>query len=353
MSPASTLRIFHGDNPPSDLPALPSGFDLSPRMRLPEFWEAYLLPVHLVEAKAGTKKEHRTTLKYWSLATGNPPLFKITDYTISKFRTWLAKYVYRGEPLAALTRRKHLVNLQYMLDRAGPTKSREVPTAKLLTDTFAIPKPSGDDDVLEDCFTLDEIAAYLAACQFAPYPERLPAGISRCTFWRCAGLLAYNTALRVKTLLALRWDWLHRDERDPSWWWFHVPAWAMKRHRSFRCYVNEPAMRVLNRLRGAHPERVLPWTCSEDWFHKSRRALMANSSLPEERRFGFHAFRKALATEMGSINGTAASMQLGHKTRNVRIDNYTHRRLLVEAHTRLPQPPWHGDLDGRQGLLFG
>ncbi len=341
--PKPKLRVFAESD--SD-----DGSDgLSPEMRLSEFFERYLLPIPLVEASVGTIKEYRATLKHWTAATADPPLALIDDYTIAKFRSWLSQHKHREQLLAAQTRRKHLVNLQFMLDRAGPTRSRDVPTAQLLTEVFAIPKPANDDDEVEDAFTLDEIASYLSACQFADFPDELPPTLSPCCFWRCAGLLAYNTALRLKPLLALRWEWIKTDDWGT---WFDIPGVVMKKKRRFRCYVNVPAQRVLTRLRSTKSELVLPWTLSEGWFHKCRKRLFALSSIKPERQFGFHAFRKACATELGMINGSAADLQLGHKTRNVRLENYTHRRLLVEAHTRLPQPPWHGDLDGRQGLLF-
>jgi hypothetical protein len=76
----------------------------------------------------------------------------VVNYVI---RGWLSDFLYRGKPLAAPTRRKHLGNLQFMLDRAGPMRRRDVPTAKLLMEWLAIPKPPLDDEppnyfVMED-----------------------------------------------------------------------------------------------------------------------------------------------------------------------------------------------------------
>jgi integrase len=340
----STLRIFaDGQSSPAS-----KSEHVSAHCTLRQFYEGYLVSEHFLKHKAGSLKDHRSTLKHWENATANPLLIKINDRTITKFRAYLATHVYRGEPLAEATQRKHLVNLQCMLDRAGPQLRRDLPTAKLLPQQFAIPKPTLDEDSLEDCFTLDEIASYLAACQFARYPLGFTT-IAPCAFWRCAGLLAYNSALRLCTLLALRWEW---EEKDEHGIWFNIPGWAMKRKRRFKCYMNEHAVRVLGKLRGCHPERVLPWEWAEDWFHKCRRKLLESSSIPPHRQFGFHAFRKALATELGQINTFAATLQLGHKSKNVTLNNYTHRRLLVAAHERLPQPQWCGDFDGRQGMLF-
>lgn len=344
-----SLRIFaDGISQPADsLP--PSGFGLAPQMKLREFWIAYLKPMHLINAAPGSIKKHLATLNHWEEGTPNPGLWRITDQTISQFRGHLAKCEYRGEPLSLHTQKNHLVNLQFMLDRAGPQRRRDLPTAKLLADIPAIPKPAIEDDEIEDCFTLVEIEKYLAGCQHMRFPLELD-GIQPCTFWRCAGLLAYNTALRLKTLLALRWEW---EKPDDLGTWFDIPAWAMKRNRRFKCYFSPAAVRILARLRKVHPERVLPWDLSEDWFHKCRRKLMAHTSIELHRQFGFHAFRKACATELGMVNGFAASLQLGHRTKNVTISNYAHRRLLVDAHTKLRQPIWDGDLDGKQGFLFG
>lgn len=337
-----TLRVFEGGDDS------PSGPQLTPQMTLSELFEAYHLPEHLADDSAGTIKEYRTTLKYWEAATDRAWLQDVNDFVVGKFRRYLRALKHRGEPLATATIRKHLTNVQFLLDRAGPKLKRDVPTAKLITEVLAIPKPALDEDQVNDCFSVAEIATYLAGCQFVAVPDVIQ-GITLCGFWRCAGLLAYNTALRLKTLLSLRWDWLDRDDFGL---WFDIPAWAMKRRRKFRCYVNPFAERVLSRLRQCGSETVLPWQRSESWFHKCRRKAMAATALPENRQLGFHAFRKACSTELAQINTFAAAMQLGHKTRDVTLNNYTHRRLLVDAHTRLPQPPWDGDLDGRQGLLF-
>lgn len=343
MSSARALRIFREEGQSRET-GEPHG-----QMTLREFFEAYAQPICLAKADPRTLKEYATTIGFWERSTANPPLLRINDFAIAKFRGWLEARKYRGRALDDYTVRKHLVNLQFILDRAGPRRHRDIPAARLLPEVPAVPKPKVWPEEVVDVFTLAEIAAFMDACRAATTPTKL--AISPCFFWRSLWLFDYNTGLRPETLLLLRWEWLVEDEYG---WWLKIPAIAMKVPRAFTCYVNPRAMAVLERLRVHKEPLIFPWNMKESWLHNRRRAILAASSIPPERHFGFKGLRKALATELGKINPLAAQLQLAHSTgRSVTADHYTHKKVIAEAMQRLPQPPWHGDLDGRQGLLFG
>lgn len=316
--------------------------------RLRQLFVDYIVPIHLPESPANTLKEYFATLSKWEKAT-DATIGELdgNDFVIGTFRRWLVDFrLPNGDPLADRTRAKHLGNLQFIISRAGPQWDRSIPTLNLIQPP-AIPKPRVEVGDVEDCWTLTEIAMLLEACEFATTPRSL--GLSACAWWRCLVLFAYNTGLRIGTLRKLRWDW---EDRDELGLWLKIPAHAMKMKRGFKCHVNAHAEAILQRLRSLPGELIFPWPYSDGYLQKRRVRLLERSQIPTQRHFGFHALRKACATELGMISSVAAEMQMAHAGKNVTRDSYTHRRLLVEKHKQLPRPPWHGDINGRQRLLF-
>lgn len=335
-----SLRVFSPD-PSLDNSDTPQG--LSPHLTLPEVFEQYIVPVHLVERSPLTLKDHRGTLKKWVAYTANPPILQIDDFTIGLFREGLV-----AEGLEDNTRRKHCTNLQFCLDRLGPKIRRDMTTAELLPSARWVPKPSQVIHDVCDNFTLAEISAFIDACRVA---TRSPAFITAPTWWRSLAIFTYNVGPRIGSLLKLRWDWLYEDE---SGLWLRVPAKATKMGRGMTLYVNRHARVALEAVRPTGRDRIFAWPCKDNWLHTQRRRILAASTIPENRRFGFHAFRKACGTELARINGMAAAIQLGHSSRgNVTRDHYVHRSIVRDACEQLPQPVCHHDLAvERQMKLF-
>jgi integrase len=338
---------------------------LSPGMKLRSFFEGYVLDEHLACASARTIKEYRTTLSYWEQFSGDPPLAGITTKIIAAFRKGLPTLSGRrpGEFMAANTQRKHCVNLQFILDRAGPKLRRDLEPAKLLADVPYVQRPGLVIHDVVDNFSLAEIGLFLDACDAAPSPRGL--SIAPACFWRCLGLFLYNVGPRPQTFLELRFEWLEQDEFG---WWLQVPAWAMKAKRGARLYVNSHALRVVERMRACGSGLIFPWTeCrswsgqrhvhaqhhKEGWLHTVRRKILVASEIPARRHLGFKGFRKACSTQLARINPMAASLQLSHRSgSNVTRDWYTNREIVAEACEQLPQPKWCEDFGERQLTLF-
>jgi integrase len=327
--------------------------ELSADMTLPAFFGQYIVPEHLSERSRKTVRDYWTTVSYWveflrsPSAPLGPGLNAIGQRETSRFRDGLKNVKFDGQPLADNTRRKHCTNLQFILDRAGPKLRRDVETAKLIADVPYLQRPALVIHEVADNFSLAEIGWFLDACSAAPAPHGL--AISSAAFWRCLGLFDYNVGARPQTLLALKFRWLSQDEYG---WWLSVPPEASKTKRGLKLYVNTIAMQLVERMRACGDELIFPWPHEEGWLHTTRRKILAASLIPEHRRLGFKAFRKACGTQLAEINPMAAQLQLGHGGRNVTRDFYVNRKIVAKACEALPQPQWCQDFGERQLTLF-
>jgi integrase len=333
----------------SDGESHPLPSDLSPGMTLRPFFVNYVLIEHLVGASPKTVKEYFTTIGYWEQFAGDPPLERSNAAAIGRFRQGLTTLPGRksGERMAANTQRKHCVNLQFILDRAGPKLRRDQETAKLVADVPYVKRPGLVIHEVRDDFSLAEIGWFLDACSASRAPHGLAVGMA--CFWRCLGVFAYNVGARPQTLLGLRFSWLVEDEYG---WWLSVPKEFSKTKRGLMLYVNSHARGVMERMRAAGDERIFPWPHEEGWLHAERRRILAASLIPEHRRLGFKGFRKACGTQLADINPMAAQLQLGHGGRNVTRDFYVNRKIVAKACEQLPQPKWCEDFGQRQLTLF-
>jgi integrase len=190
--------------------------------------------------------------------------------------------------------------------------------------------------------TLLELSRILAGCQYIAW-ERRRMPLSACAFWRCFILFAYNTGLRIESLLNLRWEWLVPDEDGRNW--FEIPEWAMKKF-AFRCYVSPAALAAIQPMRVLQKELVFPFPYGYNHARAKFSELLQIAQVPSRGLMAnkFHALRRSCNDELVKINPFAAKLQLGHSTRDVTLNHYTSSAVLVEAHTRLPQPPWTADV---------
>lgn len=354
------LRLLHAEPLDEPLDGGAGGPTLSPTMTLTAFYREYFRPVCLVGAAPRNTSQYDESLGLWhkccagserrtSLGEAEPALDEIDDRRWAEFRAWLAARPGRaGGVVSANTVRKHLIAVDAVLQRAGPRSRGANPQGcDLLTDPPRAVKPAIVVDRRIKRFALEEISAWLAVCHLASSPRG--AVEPRC-WWESAVLLLYNTGLRIGELLAARCEWLVEDEDGQ---WLELPPTAVKGgQRGRRTYLNATARLVLRRL-GADRERLLPFAHDPHYAQALRRKLLARSTIEPRRRYGFHGLRKAFASELTALSPseTAVKMALGHAG-DVTLDYYQHRRVMIEAMDRLPQPVWRPDRDGQQRLLF-
>ncbi|HEV2970628.1 MAG TPA: DUF87 domain-containing protein [Pirellulales bacterium] len=330
---------------------------LSPSMPLSEFFDVYFTPVFLAGGRKadGTIREYEQTLKFWRLLTDDPPLNEIDTLVLTKFfdsfrqRTGKSG---RGK-LASNTVRKHAIALQAVLDRAGPFRrdSRNSRNAELLERVPLVEKPGIQIKEINDCMTLAEIGQFLDGCDLAKSPRGL--NISPCDFWRAMVTVIYNCGPRIGTCMGLRWSWLEKDEHAQ---WFAIPSIAdscigtsaNKSKRHFKMYVNRHASAALQIVRGCwegrspriDPDFVFPWLGTPKALQVMRRRILAGLDIVPARQeiLGFHSVRKAAATAISQINPAATAAFLGHRTRDIALNHYVDKSVLLDAIEKLPQP---------------
>jgi len=336
-------KIF---TPPSDATA-----DVSPALTLPQFFELWSVQGRLLHADPMTLKQYRESLRFWARFTGNPPVSQINRHTLRDCIIGLKTLPGRSRKpgtIADNTVRKHLTHLQAVIDDAGPP-SRSHPDAAGLTDEILVfRKPPLARNQHIKSFELAEIGSILDACLTAAPPHR-QFRVREGVWWESLDTVAYNTGLRIETLLLLRFSWLEQNQWG---FWFRVPHGAIKRD-GWMFFVNRFALATIERMRSQSLAReddlVFQWPYKPGWLFRTHKRIVQAAGLPPARQFGFHGLRRAFATELSRLNPAVAKMALGHAG-EVILDYYTHMKLWAEVAEQLPQPPRHAA--DRQLSLF-
>jgi|GEM_PF-6174600 len=354
----ATLKLFDAPaddgNPDEwdepDQPAAPSGPELHAGLKLREFLELYVLPDCKPYAAPRNVKQYRESLLYWSLFSGDPTIEQLGRDPRKALRDFVEQLTKlpgrKGELIADNTIRKHIVHVQSCLDRLAPKSRQNKQGCGLIAEAPTIPKPGLVVNEVYKNYSLAEIGRMLDACALASRPTLR--GLPPAVWWQSIILVGYNSGLRTETLLDLKFDWLHQDELG---WWLQIPPRSIKKKRHGRpYYLTAAAKAAIDQMRSHGGQLVFPMPHAMSWLSRNRTRLLLRAGLPPQRRFGFGGLRKALGTELGKINSTAAKMALGHAG-DVTIDFYTHRSVMTEAMDRLPQPPRDPNFGGQRRLF--
>ena len=337
------LRLFEAAAPNS-------AGHLSARMTLGQFYRAFYRPVCLESRGAAQRNldQYDQSVHYWVALTDDPPLEAIDDFTVARSLSGVTQLPGRkpGTTISPNTIRKHCTHLQAVLDRTGP-RSREARFRKaqgLLELVPYIEKPPARKKEASDSFTVAEIEGILAACHAAAAPTYLDRA-RRTIWWQALVLFAYNTGLRLGSLVIVRWDALEVDA-DGSWW----ASVRVKGGDTRRVHCNRFAMQAVESMRPLSGRFDCIWHFPhvQSWLQENRRRILLASGLPPDRHFGFHGLRKAHATEASRIDAVAASLQLGHKDWSTTQNAYIHPNRMKDGAAKLPQPK----MPTRQKRLF-
>jgi integrase len=308
-------------------------------MTLPQFYDAYVLPICRVSRGADTKTiaVDRTALRYWHELTRDPSLEDLDEYDCSDFVERSTQLPGRQGKLASPnTIRKHCTHLQYILDRAGPRSRRVRNAARLIPEPPGFDRPRPRKRACPELLSLVEIGAWLLACQEATSPARIER-VSPPVWWRALVIFAYNTGLRIDTIMELRWPMLNQAG------WLEVPAEIFKGgDHGGVFYVNAAGRKAIEPLRKWGHEKIFPWAHwpkSSSYLHKQRRRLWRRAHIDRPGN-GFHGLRRALLTWLSGRNDLIARFVAGHAAGNDILQGHyvDHRQIVVELLEQVPQP---------------
>jgi len=319
----------------------------APDWTLAQLYKRRLREVEMQSLSPKTVKIVDRTVGYWVEATGDPPLEQLDERHTAKFVKYLQKQKGRmpRTKMARNTVRKHCTHLDRLLRLAGPRAAcRDAVTKRGL---FGL---DPDDGLPRDApavkgrppvqrrepnpFELAEVEIWLAHCDMASAPN-LP-GLPTGDWWRAIVLFAWNTGLRIETILELRWKWIESRGGRPT---LVIPAGSYKgRRHGLALPLSTAALAAIEPLRKLGFQRIFPWPHTESHLHRVRRTMLRLAGLPEHRQLGFHALRAGVATNLAAVDPSLAQQVLGHTNVATTWGHYVGSKVVAEALEKLPQP---------------
>jgi|GEM_PF-1355674 len=309
-----------------------SDIDLS----LSGFFRIYFLPVRLGDAHPTTIEQYRFTLNLWRRITGDPPLRLIDNQLLAKFRDVLSKLRGQGgRPYSTSTIRSKMIQIQAILDTAGPPGPRRRTAAGLLS-VVPYAKPPRIEQQVPRIVPLEVLGRVYEAARYARIPELY--GITPENWWKGMLVVALNTALRRGSLFALRWEHVEAENRR-----LVLPPGVMKARRGQIIPLNEMALRHLETIRQSQDPMVFPWPYCQHTFANEFKALQRVAGVPAGEWFGLHAIRRTAATLLWRENPAAAQLILGHHAMQITREHYVNApAVMMGALDHLPQPAAFG-----------
>jgi integrase len=314
------------------------GIELFPaldgEMTLSKFYSTWYLPNRLHDARARSKEGYVSATRQWKLLTGDPPVKAITTDTIVRFRDALSKMRGRKSdlPMSANSIRTYMRHVQILLDKLGPPGRGNRDGLGIL-ERVPWAKPPREVEGVPQIIPLEQFSDCIRATVVMKVPK-VP-GIKPPTWWRALLLVAWNTALRVGTLLTMRMDEIDWQNQR-----LVLPAGRMKSRRPMIVHLNGAAMEALQSIR-TDRELVFPWQSAQygRTFYRHFHELQTAAGIPEKNQFGMHAIRKTVATLLWEASPAAAQFALGHTSNDVTKRCYVDGGALVaRALDKLPQP---------------
>jgi len=308
-----------------------------PTWGLSRFFEEFVWPVLLEPARRSenTRKEYRIALKHWRSATGDPPLNSINAVTTAQFLRYLTARRQRNDrPLSVETIRKAARQIQFLLDRSGPSSPGNREGQDVVAKVAWIKPPKAHRAGPRHAFTLEEISALLVAARCTRPTRVIPEEIPTPVWWRALILLGYNTGMRPASLLAARHE--HIDGR-----WLAIPPEEIKCHNGQRLWLNDAALEAIAST-GCTKGLILPWlaigptTLPNQW-----RWIQDAAGLPKNSDSGMYGLRRAFATQCAGIDPLAAQIMLNHRGLGfaMMLNHYVNPEVLLsKALSKLPQP---------------
>jgi integrase len=347
--------------------------DVSPAVTWPEHFVLWHWPVVMRARKNATSTIDKmvAALRWWRRLTSDPklgweddlalandpPIGWTDEHTLVAFQHGLRSAVWRRgklgvwEPLSEFTTTGHLVRMQELIERAGPTCDRKRPCKGLYEQPLVFDIKRRRCKALPP-FTIDEARAIVAAAVALPpprarRPRKRPVYLTPQACRTFFGL-KFVTGLRVSSVLLLRWEWF---EDRTGLLWLEIPDDAvLKTGKGDRFTLPEWLTSHLSVFRRSSGP-LFPEELRQDAIDKMHRR--AQRGIVRGQPMGFNAWRRTMSHQLALLGAEAArqASQLGlnHGSSQTTNDSYCDVDNLFRP--RLPAL-WDGPIGVRQSLLF-
>ncbi len=290
------------------------------------FLEHYVVPCCLCDANPATINLYRISAKRFAVLMGNPPLAKIDNLMLAKYRDQLRQMAGRGRGgklLSVNTVRMYLQHLQMILDKAGPPARRCRDAAGYLAVVPWVKRPREElgvstivsDEVLRRCY---EAAEYM----------RRPAGlgVEPAAWWRALLIVARYLGLRARTLFAMRFE--HIDWSVPR---VVLPPEIIKTRKTLVLPLPPIVCQHIEAIR-TDRETVFAWLNSSEMRRKYFHDLQNEAGLAPDERFGLHTLRRTAITQLWKVSPAAAQLLAGHGSPTITRMHYVNtEEVLTKA----------------------
>lgn len=275
--------------------------EIGPHSTLEELWEHKLKAACRCEE---TVEAYEQTLQLWRQFTGSPPLSYLAENWEAVYTRFVSALEAlpgrrRGRTIKNTTINKHLRHLRRFLNAA---KQRGLLPARVKVEFL----PPDDDPKV--AWTPQEIQRLLRHTHVAVQPRR---AMNRPeVLWRAIILVGYYTGLRRKSLFEFTPEQI---EVVGETTWLVIYRDQSKRRKPHRVPLVPRAYAALRGLVTLPGKPVLGWPgWNGTTAERQLKAICRAAGFPPGRVAGFHALRRACATQLIRHNPSVARMVLGH-----------------------------------------
>ncbi len=291
-------------------------------LTLREAFQQFLLH-DLSAVQPSTIRAYRCALDDWEHLTSNPPIGRIRNADLSRFRTAVLE-----QPRQPATVNSKIRCLRVIFRRIGPPDSANplgegviarIPYCKLLPEPRRIPRTA----------SLEELDRIYAACEIATWPNCC-GDIPPSEWWRAFVVCLYNIGPRRRDLQELKTSGVNFDAETVR-------------------YVARKTKKIqivpLSRIVAAHLQAVwserdliFPGGTNKKSLYRQWKAIREVASITE--RLTFHDLRRTCGTAYANATGLdVASAILGHSISGVTAQFYVDpTERMRRAANELAQP---------------
>lgn len=220
---------------------------------------------------------------------------------------WLVELEQRTCPSTVAKKRAELLTIwRAAADHglASPPKSRH------------IRRPSVSRQ-LPDSWSMDQLRQLLETAR--RQDGYLRNGINSSGFWCGLILTAYDTALRRKDLLALRFDQMREDGQ--------IEIVQHKTGRPILKRLRDTTSQTIDSIRLPDRAVIFDWPHDRSMFDKRWSRLVTQAGLPNGRRSGLQKIRRTSASQLERVSPGSATEHLGHLSPQLARRNYLDPRV--------------------------